>query len=325
MKINDEYFVGAVVLVVVLFAVVYSLNTREHLDTTGGVKPTCPAGTVLSSDPAKLGECTNSAGLKMRDAICPEGKTYNKSYNLCLTEIKATTTTTTTKDNQTVQSTPPVCGMNYQYDRKSMKCVGLNDTVTPKTIDPTCPKGTTFNSKVSTCVFLGDKSYAGLDTPGGVQTQLDAADPITASASGWWSSDFDQSDSADSTSGYKSTSSGVTKTRLYDDPDYVNSGFDDVLPSYGGSSASASGPGDAYIRKSSLVPCTCTTHSMGCERHGSGKDSSKVPGDQDGAFGDGKSDQFSAQDQDGLKRPFSKAFEEQGEPTGFLNSFAAFG
>jgi hypothetical protein len=64
---------------------------------------------------------------------------------------------------------------------------------------------------------------------------------------------------------------------------------------------------------------------MGCERHGGGKESSTVPGDKDGAFGDGKSDQFSAQDQKGLKRPFSKAFQNQGEPTGFLNSFAAFG
>ena len=89
--------------------------------------------------------------------------------------------------------------------------------------------------------------------------------------------------------------------------------------------AALSDPGDAYIRKSSLVPCTCTKHSMGCERHGGGKDSSKVPGDKDGAFADGNSDQTSAQDQKGLMRPFSKAFEEQGEPTGFLNSFDAFG
>jgi hypothetical protein len=64
---------------------------------------------------------------------------------------------------------------------------------------------------------------------------------------------------------------------------------------------------------------------MGCERHAGSNDSSIVPGDKDGAFADGNSDQMTAQDQRRLKRPFSKAFEEQGEPTGFLNSFAAFG
>jgi hypothetical protein len=98
-------------------------------------------------------------------------------------------------------------------------------------------------------------------------------------------------------------------------------GIENVLPPY----SAASSPGDAYIRKSSLVPCTCTTHSMGCERHAGGKESSIVPGDKDGAFCEGNSDQTTAQDQNGLKRPFSKAFEEQGEPTGFLTSFAAFG
>ena len=78
-------------------------------------------------------------------------------------------------------------------------------------------------------------------------------------------------------------------------------------------------PGDAYIRKSSLVPCTCTTHSMGCERHGGGIDSSIVPGDLDGNF------QYRTQPQSDVMRPFSQAFLNQGEPTGFLNSFSAFG
>jgi len=78
-------------------------------------------------------------------------------------------------------------------------------------------------------------------------------------------------------------------------------------------------PGDAYIRKSAMVPCTCTTHSMGCERHGGGLESSITPGDLDGSF------QYRTQPQSGLMRPFSQAFENQGEPTGFLNSFSAFG
>lgn len=333
MKINEEYFVWGVVLTVVVFAVVYSLNTREHLDldTSGGVKPTCPAGTVLSTLPEDLGKCAigRSDGKAIRDAICPEGKTYNKTYNLCLTEIKATTTTTTTTTgDQTIQTTPPICGMNYEYNATTMKCVGLNDTVTPHTIDPTCPTGTTLDAKRRACIFSGALKQTPLNAPGAVSAQLDAADPITALASAWLSSGVDQSDSADSASNYKGSSSSSSRNlrRLYDDPDYINGGFDsDVLPSSYGSSSAAAGPGDAYIRKSSLVPCTCTTHSMGCERHAGGKESSTVPGDKDGAFGDGKSDQFSAQDQNGLKRPFSKAFEEQGEPTGFLNSFAAFG
>lgn len=78
-------------------------------------------------------------------------------------------------------------------------------------------------------------------------------------------------------------------------------------------------PGDAYIRKSAMVPCTCTTHSMGCERHGGGLESSIVPGDLDGNF------QYRWQNQSGLRRPFSQSFLDQGEPTGFLNSFSAFG
>ena len=330
MKINEEYFVWGIVLTVVVFAVVYSLNTREHLDTTGGVKPTCPAGTVLSTLTEDLGKCAigRSDGKAIRDAICPEGTVYNKSYNLCLTEIKSTSTTTTPTGPQIVQTTSPICGMNYEYDRTSMKCVGLNDTVTPRSIDPTCPTGTTFDVKNRTCIYSGALKQTQLNAPGAVSAQLDAADPITALASALFSSGLDQSDSADTASNYKSSSSR-SLLRLYDDPDYINGGFDsDVLPSWSGSSSSSSlaaGPGDAYIRKSSLVPCTCTTHSMGCERHAGGKESSTVPGDKDGAFGDGKSDQFSAQDQNGLKRPFSKAFEEQGEPTGFLTSFAAFG
>ena len=78
-------------------------------------------------------------------------------------------------------------------------------------------------------------------------------------------------------------------------------------------------PGDAYILKSSMVPCTCTTHSMGCERHAGSKQESFAPGDLDGNF------QYRIQPQSGLMRPFSQAFLNQGEPSGFLNSFGAFG
>jgi hypothetical protein len=69
---------------------------------------------------------------------------------------------------------------------------------------------------------------------------------------------------------------------------------------------------DNYVAKSSLVPCTCTTHSMGCQKHGGGKDQSWAPGDMGGP------------DQYGVMKPFSSAFINQEEPSGFLNTFNAF-
>ena len=105
-------------------------------------------------------------------------------------------------------------------------------------------------------------------------------------------------------------------------------GDDKVLPQTStpatASISAPTGPGDSYVLKSSLVPCTCTIHSMGCEKHAGSKPSSSAPGDKD-PFPPGKSDQLTAQPQKGLMRPFSSAFSNQGEPTGFLASFAAFG
>jgi len=69
---------------------------------------------------------------------------------------------------------------------------------------------------------------------------------------------------------------------------------------------------DNYVAKSSLVPCTCTTHSMGCQKHGGGKDQSWAPGDMGGP------------EQYGVMKPFSSAFINQEEPSGFLNTFNAF-
>ena len=78
---------------------------------------------------------------------------------------------------------------------------------------------------------------------------------------------------------------------------------------------------DNYIAKSALVPCTCTTHSMGCAKHAGGRESSKAPGDMDGG-GDGG--YGGSPNQYGIMKPFSKAFENQEEPSGFLNAFNAF-
>jgi hypothetical protein len=74
---------------------------------------------------------------------------------------------------------------------------------------------------------------------------------------------------------------------------------------------------DNYIAKSALVPCTCTTHSMGCAKHAGGRESSRAPGDMD-------SDKRGSPNQYGIMKPFSKAFENQEEPSGFLNAFNAF-
>ena len=96
------------------------------------------------------------------------------------------------------------------------------------------------------------------------------------------------------------------------------------------SNANWASPGDSYILKSSLVPCTCTKHSMGCERHAGGRQESFAPGDLDTVGGDGSVSggsgnlQFRTEPQSRVMRPFSQAFENQGEPIGFLNSFSAF-
>ena len=56
-----------------------------------------------------------------------------------------------------------------------------------------------------------------------------------------------------------------------------------------------------FVKKSSIVPCTCTKFSMSCGRHAGGRDASRVPG----YMGDG----------DG---------SELRDVPGFLNSFDAF-
>jgi hypothetical protein len=54
---------------------------------------------------------------------------------------------------------------------------------------------------------------------------------------------------------------------------------------------------------------------MGCRKHAGGRDSSKAPGDMD---------LEKNPDQREIMKPFSKAFENQEEPSGFLNTFNAF-
>jgi hypothetical protein len=78
-----------------------------------------------------------------------------------------------------------------------------------------------------------------------------------------------------------------------------------------------SGKGDKYVLKSSLVPCSCAAgQGMSCSQHGGSYPSSVVPGDQDmgGIIGG----------DDGIRKPFSVAFDAETNPSGYLNSFAAF-
>jgi hypothetical protein len=56
---------------------------------------------------------------------------------------------------------------------------------------------------------------------------------------------------------------------------------------------------------------------MGCAKHAGGRESSRAPGDMD-------SDKRGSPNQYGIMKPFSKAFENQEEPSGFLNAFNAF-
>jgi len=91
-------------------------------------------------------------------------------------------------------------------------------------------------------------------------------------------------------------------------------------------------PEDNYVEKSSLVPCTCTIHTMGCPKHAGSRDYSEAPGDQDY---DNESSSMRRRrwrlsndeptpDQYDIMKPFSSSFVNQGEPSGFLNTFNAF-
>lgn len=100
------------------------------------------------------------------------------------------------------------------------------------------------------------------------------------------------------------------------------------------------GMGSEYIKKSSLVPCTCTKHTAGCSVHSGASRSSIIPGDQDvlgggstggGSTGGGSAPTNSvealsrAENQFNVMRPFSSAFtNDTGGVQGFLNSFSAF-
>ena len=110
--------------------------------------------------------------------------------------------------------------------------------------------------------------------------------------------------------------SGVGPGAMYDfsSPPAVAGAKADTTPDEAPNAWTAATPADNYIAKSALVPCTCTTHSMGCAKHGGGKDSSKAPGDLDGA----------TPSQYGVMKPFSSYFTRQEEPSGFLNTINAF-
>lgn len=105
-------------------------------------------------------------------------------------------------------------------------------------------------------------------------------------------------------------------------------------PTYSSLDGSSS-MGSEFIKKSSLVPCTCTRHSMGCGLHSGSSRASIVPGDMDNSQSTSK-DTLSAperainklsraENQFNIMKPFNEAFPaDQGNVQGFLNSFSAF-
>lgn len=91
------------------------------------------------------------------------------------------------------------------------------------------------------------------------------------------------------------------------------------------------GKGDKYVLKSSLVPCSCAAgQGMSCPQHGGSYPSSTVPGDQDMGGGSGPSGNGGGDmggiigGDEGIQKPFSVAFDAETNPSGYLNSFAAF-
>ena len=85
------------------------------------------------------------------------------------------------------------------------------------------------------------------------------------------------------------------------------------------------GMGSDYVKKSSLVPCTCTKHTMGCAAHSGASRSSVVPGDKDAGPTNSIEALSRAQNQFNVMKPFTDSFpNEAGGVQGFLNSFSAF-
>uniref|UniRef100_A0A6C0HKS3 Uncharacterized protein n=1 Tax=viral metagenome TaxID=1070528 RepID=A0A6C0HKS3_9ZZZZ len=306
MKFNDEYFVWAVVLAVVVFALVYSWNTsKEHFGTQCWAPETpmsAATGYPVPPAPQDFPNYINYVGDKLKaQGKCPASQTAMECANAYVTiglgslDMAKSYCSTSNCTAIMVQKGGPNGTVYFP------SATALTQTV------PTMPNGSP----------IPVSNLPSLILPVPCTPATPATPPVVAG-------------SAHAKGALPAIIAQPGNPLANDSPFKLNDNVDggSVLPPYTPASAAIAaltGPGDAYIRKSSLVPCTCTKHSMGCERHGGGKESSTVPGDKDGAFGDGKSDQFSAQDQNGLKRPFSKAFQEQGEPTGFLNSFSAFG
>jgi len=307
MKFNDEYFVWAVVLAVVVFALVYSWNTsKEHFGTQCWA-PETPVGDSTGYPDQSFESQRQAYFTYLGDQLISSGKCPGVSNGLDCAMKSGGAVTGLLKElvNAERYCSSTTCVGIFKMDGNYFPVTSLSKTLPMENGKPV-PASAFSTYKMILPVPCTPATPAKPATP-----------PVVAG-------------SAHAKGALPAIIAQPGNPLANDSPFKLNDNVDggSVLPPYTPASAAIAaltGPGDAYIRKSSLVPCTCTKHSMGCERHGGGKESSTVPGDKDGAFGDGKSDQFSAQDQNGLKRPFSKAFENQGEPTGFLNSFSAFG
>jgi hypothetical protein len=375
MKMNDEYFIWAVLIAVVVFALMYSWNSREHF-----VKQKCwGAEQVMSAttgyiDGTKymqgfwiylryLGEKLTSQGK------CSSSKDAFDCVNRNVSDLNAVATLDTAK---TFCATANCVGIFLQQTANS----GTSALYIPVTSEltkevPKGPDGKELSAeRIATLKIIlpvacpsssTDTSYTGNKAVEEAQAKYKAEGDKRAKdlleAADWLAKNKTLSP-ADFTKAWEKKYGGIDSTvteaewlKALGDTgkgsidsqnraiDAVGAPTKDATSTLGsvsgmsgmngkwqqgpkgsvGDSDNWATPGDSYILKSSLVPCTCTKHSMGCERHSGSKQESFAPGDLDGNF------QYRTQPQSGLMRPFSQAFLNQGEPTGFLNSFGAFG
>ena len=301
--------VGSIPPPKIILPVACQSSTTSTLSSVSGVPPTCPGGSVLSSKPEHAGKCASgrSTGIIVSTAICPANTVFNASKTLCMPSSSITTPTTTpssaTNDyagNKAVEEAQ--AKYKAEADKRAKDLVDAADWLAKnKTLSPAEftkaweKKYGSVDSTVTEAEWLKWVTGTTTTTDKGTDSKNRAIDAVGAAAK-----------DATSTLGSVSGMSGM------------NGKWNQGPKGSVGDSDKWATPGDAYILKSSMVPCTCTTHSMGCERHSGSKQESFAPGDLDGNF------QYRIQPQSGLMRPFSQAFLSQGEPTGFLNTFSAF-
>lgn len=370
---NDEYFIWAVVIAVVVVALMYSWNSREHFvrEKCWGAEQALSASTGYM-DGTKYMQGYFSYLTYLGEKLTSQGKCsgYKDALDcanrnvLALAEIATLDTAKTfcaTANCMGIVKTPAgngVGGIYVPYTGEFTKEVpkGPDGKEIPaeyisqfKIILPVACQSSTTNEYAGNKAVEEAQAKYKAEEDKRAKELLDAADWLaknkTLSPDDFtkaWEKKYGSVDSTMTEEEWLKRVTGATSDKSMDSHnraiDAVGAPAKDATSTLGsvsgmsgmngkwqqgpkgsvGDSDKWATPGDAYILKSSLVPCTCTKHSMGCERHSGSKQESFAPGDLDGNF------QYRIQPQSGLMRPFSQAFLNQGEPTGFLNTFSAF-